>query len=86
MKRAQEYPFCNVDDHIDIVNALIKGDKDSAYRIVLVYQKGINGLKGRQDRMENWLAFAAELDNGIASCELAEIYASNGQTADQVTY
>ena len=81
-----EDPVGNADYHEDLVDALQKGDKDSAYRIAIMYQNGANGLKRDERRAEHWLAFSAELGNGIASWKLSEIYARNGQTADQAKY
>jgi len=37
-------------------------------------------------RTEQWLRFAAELGNGIASWELAEIYNHGGQLGDAVRF
>ena len=69
----------------DLVKAL-RGDKDAAYRVALIYQKGKNGLAKNARRTEQWLKFSAELGNGIASWELARIYLGTGQQADAAKY
>lgn len=76
----------NDDYHVDLINVLQKGDKDAAYRIALMYRDGANGLKRDERLTEHWLAFAAELGNGIASWQLSEIYGSTGQQAEQAKY
>jgi len=37
-------------------------------------------------RLEQWLRFAAQLGNGIASWQLAEIYSLRGQQGDAARY
>lgn len=86
----------NADYRDDLVKAL-RGDKDSAYRIALMYrggsklsalvqQESSNGLLKNERRAEQWLKFSAELGNGIASWQLAEIYNGTGQQADAAKY
>lgn len=69
----------------DLVKAL-RGDKDSARRIALAYQSGTSGVAANPRRTEQWLRFAAELGNGIASWELSEIYNNSGQIGDAVRF
>lgn len=71
--------------HNDLVKAL-RGDKDAAYQIALMYRDGNNGLLKSTRRTEQWLKFSAELGNGIASWQLAELYLSYGQQADAAKY
>ena len=69
----------------DLVKAL-RGDKDSAHRIALAYRSGTSGVAANPRRTEQWLRFAAELGNGIASWELSEIYNNSGQIGDAVRF
>lgn len=68
-----------------LVKAL-RGDKDAAYQVALGYQKGKNGQSKNARRTEQWLKFAAELGNGVASWKLAKIYLVTGQVADAAKY
>jgi len=69
----------------DLVKAL-RGDKDSAHRIAVSYREGSAGVAANPRRTEQWLRFAAELGNGIASWELSEIYNHSGQLGDAVRF
>lgn len=69
----------------DLIKAL-RGDKDSAHRIAIAYRDGSAGVAANPRRTEQWLRFAAELGNGIASWELAEIYNNSGQVGDAVRF
>jgi len=69
----------------DLAKAL-RGDKDAAYRVALIYQKGGNGIPKNARRAEQWLKFSAELGNGVASWKLAKIYLETGQEADAAKY
>lgn len=77
----------------DLVDAL-RGDKDSAFRIAMMYQGGdkLMGfgqksiLPENPRKVEQWLKFSAELGNGIASWYLANIYIETGQQADSAKY
>jgi LysM repeat protein len=69
----------------DLVKAL-RGDKDSAYRVANMYREGGNGLPKDARRIEQWLRFSAELGNGTACWELAELYLSTGLQADAAKY
>lgn len=69
----------------DLVKAL-RGDKDSAHRIAIAYRTGTMGVAANPRRTEQWLRFAAELGNGIASWELSEIYNEAGQVGDAARF
>lgn len=69
----------------DLIKAL-RGDKDAAHRIALAYREGKSGVVGSPRRAEQWLRFAAELGNGIASWELSEIYNQSGQVGDAARF
>ena len=64
----------------------LRGDKDSAYRIALMYRHGTNGLDKALRRAEQWLRFAAELGNATASWEVAQIYSGRGQQGEAAHY
>lgn len=69
----------------DLIKAL-RGDKDSAHRVAMAHRDGISGVTTNPRRTEQWLRFAAELGNGIASWELAQIYNNSGQLGDAVRF
>ncbi|MCF8151393.1 MAG: caspase family protein [Burkholderiaceae bacterium] len=69
----------------DLIKAL-RGDKDSAHRIAVAYREGTSGVTASPRRTEQWLRFAAELGNGIASWELSEIYNQAGQVGDAARF
>lgn len=64
----------------------LRGDKDAAHRIAIAYRGGSSGVAVNPRRTEQWLRFAAELGNGIASWELAELYNQNGQVGDAARF
>ena len=70
----------------DDLKKALRGDKDAAHRIALMYRNGANGLQQAARRLEQWLRFAAQLGNGIASWQLAEIYSLRGQQGDAARY
>lgn len=69
----------------DLVKAM-RGDKDAAHRIALMYRDGTAGLKANLRRVEIWLKFSAELGNGIASWQLAEYYGANDMVGEAARY
>ena len=69
----------------DLIKAL-RGDKDAAHRIAIAYREGVSGVAVNPRRTEQWLRFAAELGNGIASWELSEIYNQSGQVGDAARF
>lgn len=75
----------NKDYRDDLLKAL-RGDKDSAHRIAIAYRDGTSGVSTNPRRTEQWLRFAAELGNGIASWELSELYNQSGQVGDAARF
>lgn len=69
----------------DLVKAM-RGDKDAAHRIALMYREGSGGLQANVRRVEIWLKFSAELGNGIASWQLAEYYGSVEMVGEAARY
>lgn len=69
----------------DLTQAL-RGNKDAAYRIALMYQKGTHGLAKDPQRGTQWLRVAAELGNGRASWEVANIYNRDGKMAEAAKF
>ncbi len=69
----------------DLAKAL-RGDKDSAHRLAIAFREGTSGVVASPRRTEQWLRFAAELGNGIASWELSEIYNQAGQVGDAARF
>lgn len=69
----------------DLIKSL-RGDKDAAHRIAIAYRDGSSGVAANPRRTEQWLRFAAELGNGIASWELAELYNQSGQVGDAARF
>lgn len=69
----------------DLVGAL-RGGKDAAYRVALMYRKGDHGLAKNPQRSTQWLRIAAELGNGRASWEVANIYNRDGAMAEAARF
>lgn len=69
----------------DLVQAL-RGGKDAAYRVALMYRKGSQGLAKDEQRSAQWLRIAAELGNGRASWEVANIYNRDGAMAEAARF
>ncbi len=64
----------------------MRGNKDAAYRVALMYRKGTHGLPQDAERTKQWLRIAAELGNGRASWEVANIYNRDGQMAEAAKF
>jgi Caspase domain len=73
-------------DYRDDLTKALRGDKDAAHRIAASYRLGRSGLAVSFRRTEQWLRFAAELGNGIASWELSELYNQAGQVGDAARF
>lgn len=69
----------------DLVKAL-RGDKEAAYRIALMYRQGTHGLAKDPLRSTQWLRVSAELGNGRASWEVANIYNRDGEMAEAARF
>lgn len=69
----------------DLLKAL-RGDKDAAYRIALMYRQGTHGLAKDPLRSTQWLRVSAELGNGRASWEVANIYNRDGEMAEAARF
>jgi hypothetical protein len=70
----------------DLIRKSARGDADAAYRIAQTYKVGQSGILASTRRMEQWLRFSAELGNGRASWELAELYNYEGLVADAARF
>lgn len=64
----------------------IRGDSQAAYKIADAFRHGEYGVTASPRRLQQWLRFSAELGNGLASWELAEIYNYEGMVADAVYF
>lgn len=69
----------------DLIQAM-RGNKDAAYRIALMYGRGSHGLSKDPQRNTQWLHIAAELGNGRASWEVANIYNRDGAMAEAARF
>ena len=52
----------------------LDGDKDAAFRVGQMFERGTNGVPRDERRMVQWLRHASELKNGIASYQLYLYY------------
>ncbi|HEX2830692.1 MAG TPA: caspase family protein [Burkholderiales bacterium] len=64
----------------------LDGDKDAAFRVGQMFERGSNGVPADERRMVQWLRHASELKNGIASYRLYQYYNSKGLDRDAVRY
>lgn len=64
----------------------LRGDKESAHRIAMMYKDGANGLPRNERRAEQWLRIAAELGSGNASWQVAQIYNRAGLVGDAARF
>lgn len=69
----------------DLLQAM-RGDKDAAYRVSEMYRLGSHGLAKETLRSTQWLRIAAELGNGRASWEVANIYNRDGAMAEAARF
>jgi hypothetical protein len=56
----------------------VRGDKDAASRIAMMYEEGSNGVTANPLREEQWLRYSALLGNAIACYELYRRLAEKG--------
>lgn len=82
---ALDDPAGDVTYRADLVQAM-RGDKDAAYRVSLMYRQGSHGLAKNPQRSAQWLRVAAELGNGRASWEVANIYNRDGAMAEAARF
>lgn len=69
----------------DLIQAM-RGNKDAAYRVARMYRQGSHGLANDPQRSTQWLRIAAELGNGRASWEVANIYNREGAMAEAAKF
>jgi TPR repeat protein len=69
----------------DLIQAM-RGNKDAAYRVALMYRQGSHGLAKDPQRSTQWLRIAAELGNGRASWDVANIYNREGAMAEAAKF
>lgn len=82
---ALDDPAGDVTYRADLVKAM-RGDKDAAYRVSLMYRHASHGLAKNPQRRAQWLRIAAELGNGRASWEVANIYNRDGAMAEAARF
>lgn len=82
---ALEEEWGDADYRVQLGKAL-RGDAAAAHRVAGMYGSGSNGLPRHPRRHEQWLQFAAELGNGAASWQLAELLNDAGQWSDAAKY
>jgi TPR repeat protein len=70
---------------IGLIQAM-HGDREAAYRVSGMYRQGSHGLAKDPQRSAQWLRIAAELGNGRASWEVANIYNRDGAMADAARF
>ena len=70
----------------DNLGKALRGDREAAYHIAVAYRSGHSGVAASPRRMEQWLRFATELGNGLASWELSEFYNYGGLVADAARF
>jgi hypothetical protein len=64
----------------------LDGDKDAAFRVAQMFERGANGLPREERRMVQWLRHASELKNGIASYQLYLYYRDRLMDREAVRY
>ncbi|MDP2135582.1 MAG: hypothetical protein Q8J99_18425 [Sulfuritalea sp.] len=69
----------------DLIQAM-RGNKDAAYRVALMYRQGSHGLAKDTQRSTQWLRISAELGNGRASWEVANNYNRDGAMGEAARF
>jgi hypothetical protein len=64
----------------------LDGDKDAAYRVGQMFERGSNAVPRDERRMVQWLRHASELKNGIASYQLYLYYRDRQMDRDAVRF
>lgn len=64
----------------------LDGDKDAAYRVGQMFEKGTNDVPQNERKMVQWLRHASELKNGIASYQLYLYYRDKQMDRDAVRF
>lgn len=64
----------------------LDGDKDAAFRVSQMFERGSNGVPRDEQKMVQWLRHASELRNGIASYQLYLHYRDRGMDREAVRY
>ncbi len=64
----------------------LRGDKEAAYQVALMFRDGSNGVPRDESRMLRWLRHASELDNGMASYQLYLHFLARGLDRDAVRF
>jgi TPR repeat protein len=70
---------------VDQAKAL-DGDKDAAFRVAQMFERGTNGVPRDEKRRVQWLRHASELKNGIASYQLYLYFVERGIDREAVRY
>jgi len=64
----------------------VRGAHAAAFKVAQMYRDGSNGLPQNTLRFSQWLRFAAELGNGVASWEVATLFNYAGRIGDAAHY
>lgn len=66
--------------------AATRGNHGAAFKVAQMYRDGANGMRPNTLRFSQWLRFAAELGNGVASWEVATLFNYAGRIGDAAHY
>lgn len=66
--------------------AAARGNHSAAFKVAQMYRDGTNGMRPNTLRFSQWLRFAAELGNGVASWEVATLFNYAGRIGDAAHY
>lgn len=80
-----ETAFGDAEFKTDQAKAL-DGDKDAAFRVAQMFERGSNGAPREERKMVQWLRHASELKNGIASYQLYLYYRDRQMDRDAVRF